>query len=196
MKEARIICTCQQIRISDLNLILERGQTAYVSQNAAFKSQDLARARNTGGVAVQFIQRCQEERPPGDDTDGVAIPPVPRRVKPAPPTPSATDNTQKIMRFIEAELRRQLGPLVEDMRALRESTPMYFQDPIHVTHTAGPPIPARPADVQPLFIPTVEGGTLGNVSVSVKQTVSDEGTVSDAAAVLRGLRKKREEPDG
>lgn len=132
MKEARIECTCSEIKLPDLNLSLTRGQVVWVSEDRAAKSEDLAHAKRIKAVSVRWEERCRVAKRPtppwlNPKTKGRATPrPAPKPApKPAPPPPSASKDevataaAEAAVEAVDARLSALEGQLADLLAAMK-----------------------------------------------------------------------------
>ncbi len=208
MIEIQITClAARPITITDLNLVMNKGDVVYISVEAAAKSAELKILWKARGVIVRRVQRSRERRPvapiqkPPKKSKGLA-PRVLARPRPknrgsarktAPPT--QTPPTQPFDAKALAELRRglrsDLTKLTND--AVDRLLPAIKAIPGQVGQP-GPAISsvAAPAvdDSMPIFIPE---GIVGDAKadISVESGESNTSSVDAASEALKKAKKKR-----
>ena len=92
MVEVEVTCIVNQVKISDLGIVLRRGEVVFLSLDIADKSKDLNRLVQSRGVARRFFVRSDAEVP---SSTPPKIRTRPQQLKnyppPPPPIPSVVD---------------------------------------------------------------------------------------------------------
>lgn len=181
--EGEIKCVCLRLRINDLNLVMEKGDIAYLPAPQVMASQDLMRLR--AGVEVRFVNRCREERSPGPSMMQFRPEPGPPPPLPAPPVTVQVD-LDALAEKVSARMPRI------DENTLRQLVQMMA--PLLVGAGGGQAPsqkPIGPTSWEPQFIPEMEALPAADISVQEQQVKG--GTVDTAVAALKKARKPGEE---
>lgn len=199
MKEIEITCLTTSIRIPDLGLWLERGQTANVSLADASKSSDLSGAKKAGGVATREIHIAREVRKAGPRPTGRQIktrkgpPPAPR---PSGPThaysrpgtsavPPGPLQVQGIVGIEHSELRQIIR--TEVTGALKDAI-LQGRGPVSMGCTSPDREPV--AEDLPAFIPTKIVPD-GDESLGSQSDETEAASVDAAASKLKKTSTKK-----
>lgn len=194
MREAIITCTCPSIRIPDLGITLSKGNVIHLDADKAEASKDLAVAKQAFGVKVEYIGRCRAQRPGPRN-----IPPPAPQTRPEPPKPPEREeiDLDALAEKVAAKMGRDVGAIRKllkgDMRELLLETLsglMLASSGGTSARISGRVAAGQAEEPMPMFIPD---GLVGEESADIAvQTGEDEGgSVDEATALLRRMRKKR-----
>lgn len=184
MTEIRVECTCAEIRVPDLGLVLRRGDVTWLDQPVASRSKDLAFAKRAGAVQVRCVSRCAVSKPP--QLPARPAPPWLRRLRAAvtPSRPDVEDVARRAAEAVATQSSEMLREIVrEELRSALAFVPAS-------TSTQAPATPARrttPALDEPLFIPTHIVPT-EEAAISVSAETTGASGVDDASAALKSAR--------
>ena len=109
MMEARIICTCRSVRISDLGKSLTQGESFTLDEAAARKSADLMQLAQAGAVKISYSKKPDFRPAPSNGYRQVA-----QRGPNVPQVPSPLDPTMLLFQ----QLQKQVEALRNDLPAL------------------------------------------------------------------------------
>ena len=91
MVEVEVTCIVNQVKISDLGVVLRRGEVVFLSLDIADKSKDLNRLVQSRGVARRFFVRSDAEVPSSTPPKIRTRPQQLKNYPPPPPIPSVVD---------------------------------------------------------------------------------------------------------
>jgi hypothetical protein len=199
------------IRLLDFNLVMTKGQVAYVEKAKAESSQELQNARRVRGVELRYVERCIERvgesvlKPATIYNTPVEVAPV---ITPVPlasfsttstNVPPSIDNrgsqyTPKSPEGVsKLELESVIGKHVEALGDRLEQKLVKAISQIQVTpvviEKAGETKVEKKEEI-PLFIPDrlVKSDMKGDVTIKKDQT--EASGVSDAASMLKEMKKR------
>ena len=216
MIEAQITCLCSMIRLADLGLVLMKGQVVYTDAQRAKSSKDLDVAAKANGVAVRYIERCQERV--GDSRMSSLPenhPPPASKFIPPPepePEPEVLDldaltakmkeglcSREDVERIVQMQVQKAVEALMGPLAGLKD-----LNASLHQAVEGLKNAPSRPfsgtvqegevpvATYDPRFIPDgLVSGLQGEVNVKEDKF---EGEEVDAAS--KALRKMRMQKKG
>jgi hypothetical protein len=191
MKRAILTCRCTSFHISEINKTYYLGQTLVLSEES-YNKPYIIKAIEIGVFSVRWEQECRMKKPqhkhkapPFIRVNGRKAPSAPS----APPPKQQADLValeqlftriiRKEMQSLKSEILQEITkrPVAQQVQALKE-------------------VPAPTTDVwedeeEPIYIPsdiTNSGKVSGTMSV---ESVEKDSSVSDAAAALRAMKKKR-----
>jgi hypothetical protein len=203
MKEARIQCLCQSFPIHDLGLSLHKGNVAWVSEEKARASKELAEARRIGAVRVDYVERYRMKSPPRR----MPPPPFIRQsrpgAKPAVRTnapdmeevgrraeEAATKAVQKGMDEIKEMLKVSRDVSVPQEKLEEALRNVLAEGPAEVALAPPPETLHLPAS-EPVYIPTDVVDTMSKGKIEVEAQATAAGDMDEAAAELKKRRKTR-----
>jgi len=130
MKEARVTCKIEQIKLPDMGITLVRGQEVWFGEREARRSADLNHARKIGAIDLRWETRCRVSKPPAPPhfrklRPGVRKQIEPSRPEPAKPAPAPAPSVdldligKQVKAQVAAEMARQMGQLEGQMETMR-----------------------------------------------------------------------------
>lgn len=217
MREAFITANIQ-IRIADLNMVLEPGQEIWLEESVFKGSKDLNHAMLIGAVTLQWRERMRSKKPlpphamlsrRGPLPQHVNKPKTTSLVPPSPVEPTvekpALDMVQldqtiseTVRRVIQSELAKiQIptptvstpAPVLDKEELLSTISAALRQIPVSAGYGGNAASPPKKDD-DVLFIPTNIVEKDSKTTIALKTEVSDD-KLDDAAQALRNLRKKK-----
>jgi len=197
VKEARIECLCPEYHITDMGIRFRRGESVWVSEEAARSSEELLLAVRSGAVSVVYARRCSVSRSPSPPnvrlnraqrsgfiarTLSSEPQPTPERPDQAPPQANVDAGA------IEAAIARGVTKAIEGLILSGALVPGgRGSSPTVVIGTAAPVVSSD----APVYIPSNIVPTGDATTITVAQTSSGGADLDEAAAALKATRKRK-----
>jgi len=192
VKEARIECLCPEYHVTDMGIRFRRGESVWVSEEAARSSEELMVAVRSGAVSVVYARRCSVSRSPSPPNVRMnraqragfiarTFPEQPQRTEPAPQASvDAGAIEEAIARGVTKAIEGLIlsGALVPGGRG---------SSPSVVIGTAAPVVSSD----APVYIPSNIVPTGDATTITVAQTSSGGAELDEAAAALKATRKRK-----
>lgn len=183
--EGQIYCVADSAVLEDLDLVLNRGESAKVPMDKITGSLDLQKARKLGLVSV-MLPKTLTIKPP--DVSGNVRAVTRAAVSPIAAPPSESSKPIKSSVPDLGPILGVLHQILEELKFLRVEVAR------RPTVVSGQPLEsistAVPGNDVPTFIPTIETRNLGNVNVQTTSGTSS-GSIDEAMSLLRSKKEKR-----
>lgn len=213
MKRATLICKCPSYRISEINRTFYKGDQLEVSE-IEYKKEYLQNAIRLGVFSVMWKQECRMKKKPQAKKPA----PQPQKSPPFvrikhPPrggVPQKQSETQVSEAAIRTVVRQEVSQLKKEIigevsNLLQQNNASNLEaltktlSQVLANVPQGTPEPSKPQTPttvveaeDPVYIPSdiTNSGIVSGGSMSV-ESISTEGSVTDAAAALRAMKKNR-----
>ena len=198
MRNAVLTCRCTSFYISEMNKTYYLGEQIVLSEET-YNKPYIKKAIELGVFSVRWTQECRMKKPQSHKAPPfirVGGRKAPAKTSPQP-TPASDLNLSGLDQLLTSIIRRELQTVKQEiLQELSSQTivpPQKQQEIVEAT----PQPKAEPVEDlwddedEPIYIPsdiTSSGKVSGTMSV---ESVGTDSSVTDAAAALRAMKKKR-----